>query len=145
MRALYLARNHKINSKYKSRNPNVPKCLVLGLWNCTFPQDSVITLRTTSLLLSVETSIHPANLGPVLELSAPDRHLCFSLFITAHPPFCLYPQHPNPTWPGQDQQGESTLWPEHRAPDEMHYSEGRQGSAELSPRLQTAQKTPVEP
>lgn len=83
MRALCLARNHKVNSKYKSGNTDVPKCLVTGLWKCIFTQDDVITLKTTSLLFSIETSIHPANLRPArqhLTITYPSCHSSWPIF-----------------------------------------------------------------
>lgn len=108
MRALYWARNHKINSKYKSRNTKAPKCPVIGLWKCTSTQDYGITLRTPSLLFSIETSRHLPTWGPSWNLLAADHHLVFLSSIMAHPSLCFYSQHPD--LQGQEQQaGESTL------------------------------------
>lgn len=67
MRALSMARNHRFNSKCKSRITEVPKSLDTGRWKCTFIQGGVFALKTSSVLFSIETSIHPGSLRPVLE------------------------------------------------------------------------------
>lgn len=97
MRALYLAINHKVNTKYKSRNTNAPKlCVVLRLWNQTFTQAYVVNLRTISLFLSAETSITPCQLGaPTWNLSVPNHRLFPWSFIMTYPSLCLY--HLSPT------------------------------------------------
>lgn len=61
MRAFYLARYH-INSKYISRNTNVPTHLVTGPGNRAFTWDCVIT-HSHKLLFSAEPGTHSFNCG----------------------------------------------------------------------------------
>lgn len=103
---LCLARNHKVNSKYKSGNTDVPKCLVTGLWKCIFTQDYIITLKTTSLLFSIETSIHPANLRPTCQHLTITYPSCHSLFFSS---VCI-PNTQTRHIPLAKTAGESTLW-----------------------------------